>query len=51
MNYFLLLVFAIGIFVGVMDGLSTMSKVRKNPDMGVKPSSNIFTFFLLDNYK
>lgn len=51
MNHFLLMVFAIGAIIGIMNGINSMSEVRANPSTGVKPSANIFTFFLFDNYK
>jgi hypothetical protein len=48
MGEFLLFVFACCLIIGLIQGAMDISKVKKHPELGVKPSKNLITFLFWD---
>jgi hypothetical protein len=46
----LILFIILAVMGGAIHGLSEIQKVRTNPQLGVKPSKNLFTFLFTDKY-
>jgi hypothetical protein len=38
------------LIIGIINGFGQMARVRRNPDVGYKPSKNIFAFLFTDPY-
>ena len=50
MNYVLSIFFIMSLIIGIINGLGQIASTRKNPQLGYKPSNNVFTFLFSDKY-
>lgn len=51
MNYILLICLGFVMISGIIKGINDITQVKQNPNLGVKESKNLFTFFFTDSYR